>query len=150
MAFTLSQPAAMLVPLHTACAVDRRQEGALILPDSHRILLDDDDTALQRMIRLTLASEGFDVVTAQDGVHALEQLDHGSFDAILLDLQMPVMDGRTFYREMRARGVGTPVIILSAYGANEAREELQAEAAVAKPFDPDDLIALTQRLVETR
>jgi CheY-like chemotaxis protein len=100
------------------------------------------------MIRLTLTSEGFDVVTANNGVHALEQLDHGSnFDAILLDLQMPVMDGRTFYREMRARGIGTPVIILSAYGAEAAKEELHAEAAVSKPFDPDFLLAVTHELI---
>ena len=102
------------------------------------------------MIRLTLTSEGFDVVTANNGVLALEQLDsNGRFDAILLDLQMPVMDGRTFYREMRARGVETPVIILSAYGADAAKEELKAEAAVAKPFDPDFLIALTHQLIES-
>ena len=102
------------------------------------------------MIRLTLTSEGFDVVTANNGVLALEQLDsNGRFDAILLDLQMPVMDGRTFYREMRARGVETPVIILSAYGADAAKEELQAEAAVAKPFDPDFLIQLTHQLIES-
>jgi len=102
------------------------------------------------MIRLTLTSEGFDVVTANNGVLALEQLDsNGRFDAILLDLQMPVMDGRTFYREMRARGVETPVIILSAYGADAAKEELQAEAAVAKPFDPDFLIQLTYQLIES-
>ena len=99
------------------------------------------------MVQLTLASEGFDVVTAHDGVHALEQLDGPDFDAIVLDLQMPVMDGRTFYREMRARGFDTPVILLSAYGADAAKKELNAEAAVAKPFDPDVLIALTQQLV---
>lgn len=99
------------------------------------------------MVRLTLTSEGFDVVTAHNGVHALEQLDQASFGAILLDLQMPVMDGRTFYREMRARGIHTPVMILSAFGADAAKEELQAEAAVAKPFDPDVLITLTQKLV---
>lgn len=57
-----------------------------------------------------------------------------------LDLQMPVVDGRTFYRELRARGHRMPVVILSAFGAHAAQRELGAAAAVAKPFEPDDLV----------
>ena len=114
--------------------------------DTVRILVIDDDAALLRMLRLSMISSGFDVVTAQDGEAGLEKVAAEVFDAVILDLQMPRMDGRTFYREMRAGGHQTPVVILSAYGAEEARRELGAAAAVPKPFDPDHLVDTVRRV----
>jgi len=111
-----------------------------------RVLVVDDDQALLRMIRLSLASEGLHVSTAQDGVAALEALDAAEFDVIVLDLQMPRMDGRAFFHEMTARGHAPQVVILSAYGAKEAQQELKVAAACPKPFDPDDLIETVRRV----
>ena len=74
---------------------------------THRVLVIDDDASLRRLLRLSLVSVGFDVVTAQDGAQGLERLSLSEFDAIVLDLQMPVIDGRAFYREMRAAGCET-------------------------------------------
>src|SRR5687768_1904149 len=99
-----------------------------------RVLLVDDDPALLRMLGLIFRTEGFEVLTGRDGQEALQVIGAQSVDAIVLDLQMPVMDGRQFYRELRARGLETPVVIVSAYGAEEARRELGAPAAVGKPF----------------
>jgi DNA-binding response OmpR family regulator len=79
-----------------------------------RILLVDDDPPLLRLVSLALMTEGFQVTAAEDGLRALEQLESSDFEVIILDLQMPRMDGRTFYREMRGRGVQTAVLILSA------------------------------------
>lgn len=107
--------------------------------DPPRILVIDDDPSLVRAIRLTLTLDGFQVETASNGLEGLERLFDHSFDLILLDLQMPRMDGRTFFREIRSREIGIPVLILSAYGSESAREELQAETALAKPFHPDAL-----------
>jgi DNA-binding response OmpR family regulator len=101
-----------------------------------RVLVIDDDRALLRMARLALVSDAMQVETAGDGLEGLEKLESDSFDVIVLDLQMPRMDGRSFYREIRSRGVGTPVVILSAYGAEAARNELGADGAISKPFDP--------------
>ena len=66
---------------------------------------------------MSLEVEGYDVVTASDGERGLEELSRQPSDIILLDLQMPRMDGRTFYKEMKSRGFDIPVLILSAYGA---------------------------------
>jgi DNA-binding response OmpR family regulator len=107
--------------------------------DTARVLVIDDDPAVLRMLRLAMSSAEMEVVTAIGGQAALDSLGPG-YDAIVLDLQMPVIDGRTFYREMRALGYDIPVIILSAYGAETARRELGAEAALGKPFDPDVLL----------
>lgn len=112
-----------------------------------RILVLDDDPSLLRTIRLILDLEGFTVETAVDGVEGLEQVAADGFDLILLDLQMPRMDGRTFHREIRSRGYMTPVLILSAYGAEAAKEELGAEGAVHKPFDPDLLVGRIREML---
>ena len=101
------------------------------------------------MARLALVSGGFDVVLASDGIQALEKLDGQDFEVIVLDLQMPRMDGRTFYRELRVRNFHTPVIILSAFGAERARAELAAERAISKPFDPSLLIEAVKVLART-
>jgi CheY-like chemotaxis protein len=110
------------------------------------VLVIDDDEALLRMLRLSLASAGVRVETASTGEIGLERLASGRFDVILLDLQMPSMDGRTFYREMRERGYETQVVIVSAYGAEEAKRELSAAAAIPKPLDPDLLVETVQRV----
>jgi DNA-binding response OmpR family regulator len=115
------------------------------VPD--RILLIDDDPALVRMIRLALLSEGWTVDTASDGQLGLDAAAAAEYDIIVLDLQMPNMDGREFYRQYRARGGNAPVVLLSAYGAQAARAELGAEAAVTKPFDPVVLIRTIRTLL---
>ena len=105
-----------------------------------RVLVIDDDQAILRMLRLCMSTAGMTVVTADGGRTALQSLDQDNFDVIVLDLQMPDMDGRAFYHEMTSSGHAEPVIILSAYGAEAARRQLGAAAAVSKPFDPDMLV----------
>ena len=76
-----------------------------------RILVLDDDLTLLRVIRLSLSLEGFAVSTASDGIEGLEHIDDAPFDLVVLDLQMPRMDGRTFFRELRQRGHEVPVLM---------------------------------------
>jgi two-component system alkaline phosphatase synthesis response regulator PhoP len=109
------------------------------------VLLVDDDTVLLRLLRLWLEDSGFEVLTASNGEDALKQLDTGTPAAVVLDMEMPVMDGRTCFRQMRARGIDAPVLILSAHDAKDAQRELHAEASMSKPFDPDDL---TDRILD--
>jgi len=100
------------------------------------------------MLRITMLSAGFSVDVAGDGEAALDQVARRPPDVIVLDLQMPGMDGRTFYRELRKRGNAAPVIILSAFGARGARRELDAQAHLEKPFDPDELVQVVQELID--
>lgn len=111
------------------------------------VLVVDDDAAIARLVRLALRASGFDAITAANGVEALNRIEDRDIDLIVLDLEMPVMGGREFYRRLRARGTQVPVVILSAYGAERARVELGADAAVQKPFEPSELVAVVGRLL---
>ena len=111
------------------------------------VLIVDDDANMRRLVGLTLRVAGFNVETAVDGLDALEHLDNFSPDAIVLDLMMPRMDGREFYRHLRDRGMTTPVLILSAFGSDPARCALQAEASLPKPFEPETLVETVAGLV---
>jgi len=127
-------------------AADRSQEKPL----GNSVLIVDDDVNLARLLRTILRTAGYQVLTASDGEEALRMLDDASVDVIVLDLRMPRMDGREFFRELKARRNHAPVLIASAYGARTAQLELGADAAIEKPFEPDRLVdAVTELLQQT-
>jgi two-component system, OmpR family, response regulator VicR len=102
------------------------------------VLIVDDDPGIARLLRITLQLDGHLIITARDGREALALYEAERPDIIVLDLQMPVMDGRQFFRAIDSP-TRPPVIILSAYGAAGAQDELGAEGALPKPFEPNDL-----------
>jgi two-component system response regulator MprA len=114
------------------------------------ILVVDDDVSVRFLIHRALQEEGFIVSTAENGVQALEIVRAEPVDMVILDLEMPLMDGRVFYRALRALPSVAPVLILSGGGARAAQRELGAEAAVAKPFLPDELAVLVRKLTQAQ
>lgn len=112
-----------------------------------RILLVDDDADVLASLALLLESS-YDVACARDGAQALEALEVGGFDAVVLDLMMPVMDGAELLRELRRRGLRVPVLIASA-GSHTGRQarELGADDWLQKPFDVELLERKLARLV---
>lgn len=117
-------------------------------PPSQSVLVVDDDRALATVVSLVLRQYGFEVDAAYSGDDALTLLTSRRYDACVLDLRMPGKDGRAVFREMRQAGVTTPVLILSAYDSRQAREELGAEAHLAKPFEPDRLAEAVRAMLE--
>jgi two-component system, OmpR family, response regulator len=111
------------------------------------VLIVDDDSNLRRLLSVTLRLAGFSVYTAENGAIALSLMTASAPDVIILDLMMPVMDGREFHRRIRAEGHSTPVLLVSAYGAEQACHELGAQDSLPKPFDPDELVERVQVLV---
>ena len=81
-----------------------------------KILIVDDEPRIRELIHEHLQYAGYICEEAGDGSAALAQLSGGGFDLVILDLMMPFMDGMTCLREMRARHINTPVIILTARG----------------------------------
>lgn len=117
---------------------------------SHRLLVVDDDASIRRLLHAIFTAKGFEVIEAGNGEEALQLVMHPRPCAILLDLEMPVMDGERCYRALRARGIAAPVLILSAADAEVVADELGADAGMSKPFRIEELTALMGQLVRPR
>jgi DNA-binding response OmpR family regulator len=108
-----------------------------------RILLIDDDARLHELLASYLDQNGFHVTWAVDGKKGLVALEAGAFDAVLLDVMMPGMDGLEVVRRIRQKS-GIPVVMLTAKGDETDRVvglELGADDYVPKPFSPRELLA---------
>ena len=119
---------------------------------SRRLLLVDDEDDIRAVAQLSLESVGgWDVITAASGAEAVEAATAGAFDAILLDVMMPELDGPTTLERLREAGVATPVVFLTAKvqpGDRRALEATGAAGILAKPFDPMQLPADLDRVLE--
>jgi len=109
-----------------------------------RILIVDDELLTLDLVRLTLTTDGFHVVTATGGEDALRLIAAQSFDLLLLDMMMPVVSGFDVMRRMRSTIPNTPpVIIFSAVDTSDARqtsEELGAIGYLEKPITRGSLL----------
>ncbi|MFD3722030.1 response regulator transcription factor [Streptomyces sp. NPDC058674] len=118
--------------------------------DPQRILVVDDEPAVREALRRSLAFEGYSVRTAVDGVDALDTADAYSPDLIVLDIQMPRMDGLTAARRLRAAGSVTPVLMLTArdtVGDRVTGLDAGADDYLVKPFELDELFARVRALL---
>jgi DNA-binding response OmpR family regulator len=108
-----------------------------------RILVVDDEERVLNFLRSKLTASGYEVLTASNGLEALEQAQTQEPDLIVLDLVMPKMDGFEALKELRSFSA-VPVIILTAKGADSDRIKglkLGADDYLPKPFNPDELVA---------
>jgi excisionase family DNA binding protein len=120
---------------------------------SSRVLIVDDDDGLRAFLRAALEGDGCIVREAASAEEGLAALDEELPDLILLDVEMPRMNGIEMLQRVRERhGVETiPVVMFS--GKVEAEEEAQeagAQAFIGKPFDPAHLLASTRQLLRSR
>jgi DNA-binding response OmpR family regulator len=107
------------------------------------ILLVDDEQRILTFLRTKLKLSGYDVLVANNGTEALEQIQAQAPDLVVLDILMPGMDGFATLKELRTFSQ-VPVIILSARGSYEEKVKglgLGADDYLAKPFNPDELLA---------
>ncbi len=114
--------------------------GAL---DGMKILLVEDGVDNQRLITMVLKKSGAAVELAENGSVALEMLEKQQYDAVLMDMQMPVMDGYTATRTLRTRGYTTPIIAVTAHAMAEDRAKCLASGCddyMVKPIDRAKLI----------
>jgi CheY-like chemotaxis protein len=125
--------------------------GRMTEANGRRVLVVDDEEAIRDILSFALEQEGYQVVTAANGVEALEALGHGLPGLILLDMKMPVMDGWDFMREFRARhGHEVPVVVLTAApDARKRAEEIDAAGWLGKPFDVDVLVQMVDQHFQT-
>ena len=119
------------------------------------ILVVDDADAIRMSVGFTLQEEGYDIVEAVDGQDALDKLSENQIDLILCDVNMPVMDGISFLRNIKTNESYssfkyTPIIMLTTEAGENMKEEgksLGAKAWIVKPFKPDVLIKSVKKLI---
>ena len=115
-----------------------------------RILLVEDEESLVLALRDRLLSEGYAIEVAIDGDAALEKGSRGAFDLVLLDVALPKRSGFDVCRDLRARGVQTPVLMLTARGQVVDRVvglKLGADDYLTKPFETMELLARIEALL---
>src|SRR5690606_14802567 len=114
----------------------------------------DDDTAMRKMMRLTLEVRGHEVLDAPDGLKGLALLREREPDLLITDILMPTKEGIETIREVRDLKPGLPIIAISGGGGFDSPEllgmarALGADAALAKPFRPAQLAQEVTRLLE--
>ena len=119
---------------------------------THHILIVEDDPRLAEMVAEYLGEAGFRVAVAARGAVALERLTRETYDAVVLDLMLPDMDGLEVCRQLRAKS-DTPVLMLTARGDAMDRVvglELGADDYLPKPFEPRELLARLRAILRRR
>jgi len=121
----------------------------LAVSNSHRtVLVVDDDPGIREALALIFEFEGWEVTCAANGIEALRAVDQSLPSLILLDLQMPVLDGAGFARALRERGVHIPTVLITASpDEGEVAAAIGADASLAKPFDMQPLVNLAKSLI---
>ena len=115
-----------------------------------RILIVEDEEAILMALEDDLRLEGYEVESAADGPSGLSMAEKHLYDLIILDVMLPRMDGFEVCRQLRASGVATPVLMLTAKSQEIDKVlglELGADDYVTKPFSPRELLARVKALL---
>ena len=113
------------------------------------ILIVEDSDVVRTLTGRMLVDEGYPVVTAIDGVEAIEVLERCSVGAVLTDLKMPRMNGRELAAQIAARWPGVPMLFMTGHPEAELTRGLPGQLLM-KPFTPEALVAAVRALVHGR
>lgn len=117
-----------------------------------KVLIVDDSVSMRQMVAFTLRQGGYDVLEAEHGQAALDQLKAATVDLIITDLNMPVMDGITLIQNVRQQPAmkTKPILMLTTEGLASKKEQGKAAGAtgwIVKPFDPEKLLQTVARVL---
>ncbi len=119
-------------------------------PRRTRALVVEDDPHQRLLVSLLLKHNGIEVISVEDGFHALEAIVADPPDLIVMDLNLPTVDGRDVLADVREQRPTTPVVVVS--GAPDAQERAQAlgaNAVVVKPYEVSDLLATVESVLSS-
>jgi CheY-like chemotaxis protein len=120
---------------------------------SKRILVADDNKAIRDVVSGFLEFLGFEVALAGNGIEALAVFLESTFDLVLTDLEMPIMDGWNLARHIKARSAHTPVILLTGSDRETVLKKVErgpVDAVIFKPFGLEDLQRSVQGALASR
>ncbi len=117
-----------------------------------RVLTVDDSRTILAMLHHTLSNAGFEVLQAEDGQQGLDLLRDQTVDVVITDINMPVMDGIEFIKQVRATGQhnSLPILILTTETSQDKKDQGRAAGGtgwIVKPFDPEKLISVIRKVV---
>jgi len=126
-------------------------DGDVLGTAAHRVLVVDDEPQVVWVLQLALDAEGYEVLTARNGIEAMAQISSGHPDLMVLDVMMPRMDGWSVMRELSKlpKDERPRVVMVTALASHRDRAtaaELGADAYVPKPFDMDHLLGVLHGL----
>ncbi len=116
-----------------------------------RLLIVDDEDDLRELLSQVLSNSGYEIQTASDGAQALSVLKSATFDVVLLDIQMPKVDGIQVLKHLKSHKPQTKTIVLTGYAdlrnAMEARE-FGAKDFISKPYKLEDVLSTIERVLK--
>jgi two-component system sensor histidine kinase/response regulator len=127
------------------------EEGPPTSSEKELILIVDDDALICQLLKETLTSEGYSVVTAKDGQEGWARFQSSSPDLVLLDVQMPGLDGLEVLQRIREQTAEVAVVIITAYGSEALSVKAMKQGAddyITKPFQPWQIVSAVQDNLE--
>ena len=116
-----------------------------------RVLVADDDPAIRALVSRVFVRRGYEVSSAFDGADAIERLDEGSFDLLVLDLMMPRVDGVGVINHLATRDAPKPAIVVMTAAVPDILRRLprdQVVRVISKPFDLDQLTRYADEAIQ--
>jgi chemosensory pili system protein ChpA (sensor histidine kinase/response regulator) len=130
----------------------RRESAAAMSARKPRVLVVDDSISIRKYVQRFLDRSGYEVETATDGMNALEVLSKLKFDAVITDLEMPVMHGYDLIAEMKRNPVylNIPIIVLTSRAGEKHRQkalDMGAQDYLVKPFEEQEMVGALKKLL---
>ena len=128
-------------------------KGGIIMGEErdYKILIAEDDESISRLISYKFKNQNLESEIVTDGDQVLPEIEKGVYDALILDLMLPVLDGMSILNKIRENNIEIPVLILSA--RSQEKDILKAlksgaDEYLTKPFRPDELIIRLKMLLD--
>ncbi|TGK05708.1 response regulator [Leptospira selangorensis] len=116
-----------------------------------KILAVDDSATMRSLVQQTLGIGGYEVTLASDGKDGIDKFGDSSFDLVITDINMPVMDGITFIREVRKRNTDVPILTLTTESEENVKQkgaEAGANGWIIKPFRPAQFLDIIKQVLQ--
>jgi two-component system, chemotaxis family, chemotaxis protein CheY len=119
---------------------------------SKKVMCVDDSSTIRMLVKKALEPEGFEIVEAENGQDGLDKLSGQDISVFIVDVNMPVMDGFDFVKEIRGKSdfASTPIVFLTTESSAQKKQmgkELGVNGWIVKPFDPPSLVKVVNMLV---